>query len=73
MSPLPEPFAVELKVARSLLGGAAYSRIYAMLARGELDAIKDGKRTLITTESIRRRQQSLPKAKFRPPAPRRRA
>jgi hypothetical protein len=69
----PEPFAVSVKDARPLLGNRSLSSIYEMLARNELVAVKDGKRTLITLASIRARQEALPKATFGPPAPRRRA
>ena len=73
MPTLPEPFAVSVKDARPLLGNRSLSSIYEMLARNELTAVKDGKRTLITLASIRARQEALPKASFGPPAPRRRA
>jgi hypothetical protein len=71
MPVLPEPFAVSVKDARPLLGNRSLSSIYEMLARNELDAVKDGKRTLITLASIRRRQEALPKATFRPTSRRR--
>jgi hypothetical protein len=49
----------------------SHSTLYERLARGEYDAIKDGKRTLITIESIeRRRNATLTKAKFKPLKPR---
>jgi hypothetical protein len=69
MSNPSEPFAVSLKEAKPLLGGRSFSSIYEMLAKGELDAVKDGKRTLVTLASIRRRQEALPKATFGPPTP----
>jgi excisionase family DNA binding protein len=49
------------------------STIWEKLAKGELDAIKDGVRTKITMASIERHVASWPKAKFAPPKPRRRA
>jgi hypothetical protein len=55
-----EPFAVSVKEARRLLGGKSAAGLYQALAHGELEAIKDGKKTLITMRSIRKRQQSLP-------------
>jgi len=67
MSDPLEPFAVVMKTARNLLGGRAASTIYDMVGRGELDAVKDGKRILITMASIRRRQEGLPRAKIGPP------
>ena len=60
-----KPRAVPIPKARWLLG----SQVYVMLGRGELDAVKDGSRTLITLESIERRQAALPTAKFKSPRP----
>jgi hypothetical protein len=65
-APALKPFAVTIKVAQKLLADKARSEVYDAINRGELDAIKDGSRTLITVESIERRQRSLPPAKFRP-------
>jgi len=48
-----------------------HSTLYERLGRGEYDAIKDGKRTLITLESIERRRKAvLTTATFKPPKPR---
>jgi hypothetical protein len=46
-----------------------HNKLYGLLRRGELDAVKDGPRTLITVESIRRYQANRPRATFQPPAP----
>ena len=45
--------------------GSSRSRVYEMIAAGELDAVKDGSRTLVTGESILRRTANLPRAKFK--------
>jgi len=51
----------------SKVENASRSTVYERLARGEYDAVKDGKRTLITLESIeRRRHATLTPAKFKP-------
>jgi hypothetical protein len=55
-----EPFAVPVKEAKRLLGNKSGGSLYAAIARGELEALKDGRKTLITLRSIRKRQQSLP-------------
>jgi hypothetical protein len=55
-----EPFAVPVKEARRLLGNKSNASLYTAIARGELEAVKDGKKTLITTRSIHKRQQNLP-------------
>jgi hypothetical protein len=60
--------AVPPKIAQALLGFGR-SKLYEELGKGNLDAVKDGARTLITVESIRRRQASLPRATFKPPKP----
>ena len=44
----------------SLATGWSRSRIYELINAGELVALKDGKRTIITAESARRRIESLP-------------
>jgi hypothetical protein len=65
MSNVIEPFAVPLKEARRLLGNKSHGATYAAIGRGELEAVKDGKKTLITLRSIRARQESLPSAKIK--------
>jgi hypothetical protein len=46
-----------------------HNKLYGLLRLGLLDAVKDGPRTLITIESIRRYQASRPRATFLPPVP----
>ncbi len=46
-----------------------HNKLYALLRRGELEAVKDGPRTYITVESIRAYQERRPKAIFLSPAP----
>jgi len=46
-----------------------HNKLYELLRRGELDAVKDGSKTLITIESIRRYQAARPRATFMPPVP----
>jgi CBS-domain-containing membrane protein len=48
----------------------SHNKLYNLLREGELQALKDGARTLITIQSIRRYQASRPRATFLPPAPR---
>jgi hypothetical protein len=59
-----EPFAVSVKTA-ARLEDAGVSTIWQRLARGEYDAVRDGNRTKILVESIKRRRASLPKFKPR--------
>jgi excisionase family DNA binding protein len=66
-----EPLVVSVKNAAVILD-AGVSTIWELLARGELDAVKDGGRTKITMESIKRRLANLPRATFKVAAPRRR-
>jgi hypothetical protein len=68
-APALEPVAVSIREAQRLLGDKARSQLYKDIARGELEAVKDGAKTLITLESIKRRQASLPPAKIKPPRP----
>jgi hypothetical protein len=66
-----EPYAVPLREAQRLLGDKSHSTIYELLGRGLLAAIKDGTKTLVTLESIRRYSANLPAAKIKAPTPRR--
>jgi hypothetical protein len=59
---------VPLPVAGAILHKGR-TKIYDLLGKGKLDAVKDGSRTLITIASIRRYQSSLPPATFKPPKP----
>jgi hypothetical protein len=70
-----KPFAVPISTAQMLLGEKSVAALYNDLGRGADDplrlvAVKDGTKTLITLESIERRQQSLPFARIKPPKPR---
>jgi hypothetical protein len=75
-SKLPEverlkPFAVPIPTAQMLLGEKSVAALYNDLGRPDgdplrLEAVKDGSKTLITLESIERRQKALPKAKIAP-------
>ena len=66
-----EPTAVSIPVARQLLGNKSHSCLYDAIGRGELVAVKDHTKTLITLESIKQYMASLPRAKIKPPTPRR--
>jgi hypothetical protein len=62
-----EPVAVPIKGVTPLYGFTR-SETYRRLASGDFKAVKNGKRTLILTESIRNYLASLPPATFRAPA-----
>jgi hypothetical protein len=73
-----EPFAVPILEAARLLGRGRKARggrssICELLARGELDAVKDGRLTLVTMASIRRLHASRPPAVFKQPVKRARS
>ncbi len=59
-----KPRAVPIRDARKLLGNKARSEVYREVGRGNLDAVKDGNKTLITLASIERYMASLPPAKI---------
>jgi hypothetical protein len=42
------------------------STVYDRLAAGEYEAVKDGPRTKISTDSIKRRRAALPRAEYKP-------
>jgi hypothetical protein len=61
---IPElkPYAVDIPVARKLMGNKSRSEVYEAAAKGEVDFVKDGKKTLVVLASIERRQAALPAA-----------
>jgi hypothetical protein len=65
-----EPFALTIKQVQ-LVEDCTRTAVYERLGRGEYVAVKDGKRIRVLMSSIRRRRESLPLAKIKAPAPRR--
>ena len=55
---------VPIPDAQRRMGGESRSGIYRALARGELRAVKRGRRTMILVESIRQRILQLQCAQF---------
>jgi hypothetical protein len=64
------PHAVAMPLARKLLADKSRSEVYEEIGLGNLDAVKDGAKTLITLESIERYMSKLPPAKIKPIKPR---
>ena len=64
------PFAVPIDVAQTLLGRKSRSQIYEAIGKGELDAVKDGGKTLVVVSSIVRYCERMKPAQIKPPAPR---
>jgi hypothetical protein len=58
------PQLVSIEEGRRLSGNESRSSFYRALAAGEMDAVKRGRRTLVSVDSIRRRLDALPKAAF---------
>ena len=56
-----EPIFLSISATAETLATSP-SEIYQRLARGELTAVKDGSRTKVTYESVKRLADSLPKA-----------
>jgi excisionase family DNA binding protein len=71
MSDTIKPITVSVQECARIIG-ISRSMIYEAIGRGELDAHKDGDRTLITMASIERRQAALPRAEIKPPKVRKR-
>jgi len=65
---IPQPAAsaefATITDAQQMLGGESRSSIYRALQRGELHAVKRGRRTLILVASIRQRIAEMPTARF---------
>ncbi|SES13449.1 helix-turn-helix domain-containing protein [Sphingobium sp. YR768] len=49
--PLPEPICVRVNEAARMIG-VGRTKLYAMIASGEVEAVKLGKATRITTASL---------------------
>jgi hypothetical protein len=64
-----EPYALSPKET-AVVENCGVSVVYERLARGEYSAIKDGTRTKILVESIKRRRAGLPRAEYKPLKPR---
>lgn len=62
------PRLYSIPETRNRLGGTGRSTVYELIAHKRLDAVKVGRRTMITEESIERYIDGLPSAKIRPPA-----
>jgi predicted DNA-binding transcriptional regulator AlpA len=65
-TPKFDPITVTITETTRLTGKSRAS-VYEAIARGQLRAVKDGARTLVTFESIKARQASLPAAKIGAP------
>jgi len=63
IEPLAEPIVVSPKEAQRLMD-MGHSALYEAIAKGELDAFSDGRRTKITMASIKRRLAQLPRARI---------
>jgi hypothetical protein len=57
------PLFVDTKNARQIIG-CGHTKLYELITLGRLDARKLGNKTLITTESIKRYADELPKAQI---------
>ena len=68
-TPELKPYAVAMPVAQSLMGDKSRSEVYEAAARGEVDFVKDGKKTLVVLASIERRQAPRVKSRVRPSVP----
>ena len=62
-----QPFAVTITDTQLILGGKARSEIYKAIGRGDLDALKDGSKTLIVVSSIVRYCGRMRPAQIKPP------
>lgn len=65
-----EPLTVTVEQTKRLTGESR-SQIYNLIGCGAYQAVKSGRRTHVLYDSIKRRQAALPRAKIKPPKPRR--
>ena len=66
-----EPEVVTIKAGCDFLA-VSPAEMYRLLGRGEVEAVKAGKRTLLKVPSLKARVASLPPAKIKAPTTRRR-
>jgi hypothetical protein len=64
-----EPIACTIPKTAQITGESR-SRVYQLIGDGTYEAIKSGRRTLITYASIKRRFAALPRANIKAAAPR---
>ena len=69
--PSLEPAFVTIPAGCDFLG-LKQASVYRLIGRGEIEARKSGKRTLLTVASLKR-YADLPAAKIKPPVARKRA
>lgn len=69
--PVLEPALVTIKAGCEFLA-VSPGEMYRLLGRGEVEARKAGKRTLLVVSSLKARAASLPVAKIKPPTRRKR-
>jgi hypothetical protein len=50
----------------AVVDSCALATVYQRLAEGTYSAFKDGRATKVTTASIKRRRESLPRAQYKP-------
>jgi hypothetical protein len=50
----------------AVVDACGLATVYQRLAAGEYEAVKDGRNTKVTTESIKRRRAGLPRAEYKP-------
>ncbi len=50
--PAFEPVLVSIETARAMLGGIGKTNLYSMIAAGDLESVKLGKRRMIRVSSI---------------------
>lgn len=62
------PELATIEATQKMCGGESRASIYRALARGELRAIKRGRRTLVIVASARERIRNMPAARFRRPS-----
>jgi hypothetical protein len=66
-----DPITVTIEQCAQLTGESR-SQVYVRIGRNQYEAVKSGSRTLIIFESIRRHFAALPRARIKPPKPRKR-
>lgn len=67
-APALEPMLISIADGKKLIGNPCLDTIYKLIGRGEIEARKAGRRTLLVVPSLKRYAASLPPAKVKKPS-----
>ena len=63
------PFGFDISDSCKIIGNKSRSSLYEKAAAGELEFVKDGAKTIVTTDSLIRYLERMRSVKIKPPPP----